>query len=61
MTTFAKCPECGESPGNIVRVPERLASLFGEVPSAGAVLEQLTCTNGHEWIDWDEIDERDED
>ena len=61
MTTFAKCPHCGALPANIVRAPQDLAVQFGEVPSAGAVLEQLTCTNGHEWIDWDEVEPREED
>ena len=61
MTTFSKCPECGASPANIVRAPETVASAYGAVPSHGAVLEHLTCTNGHEWTDWDEVEEREED
>jgi len=63
MTTFSKCPECGASPAHIVRAPETVAAAYGATPtpSPGAVLEQLTCTNGHQWSDWDEVEEREED
>ena len=61
MTTFSKCPECGAPPADIVHAPETTASAYGPAPSAGAVLEHLTCTNGHEWTDWDEVEPREED
>ena len=61
MTTYSKCPECGALPTNIVRADESVVAAFGPVPSHGATLEHLTCTNGHMWTDWDEAEEREED
>ncbi len=61
MTTFSKCPHCGAPPANIVPASKTTAEAFGPIPSFGAVLEHLTCTNGHEWTDWDEVEAREED